>query len=38
MIQRFIIAFFLATITAQSWAHEMRPGFLEITGSHAGNL
>ena len=30
MIQRLVIAFFLAVITTQSWAHEMRPGFLEI--------
>lgn len=30
MIQRLIITFILAVITAQSWAHEMRPGFLEI--------
>jgi hydrogenase/urease accessory protein HupE len=30
MIQRLVIAFFLAVITAQSWAHEMRPAFLEI--------
>jgi hydrogenase/urease accessory protein HupE len=30
MIQRFLLTCLLALITAPSWAHEMRPGFLEI--------